>query len=288
MTFIDTLNNREKAIAAWLFIFLVWALGKKEVRESALNVFKSLFLTKISFVFLGTIVYVILIILLLHKVKLWDFLLVKDTILWILGTGFVLLLNVNKALQDNNYFRKIVFDALKLTVVLEFITNLYTFNLWIEMVFIPLLLFIVAINAYTGLKEEYKPAKKLTNWILAIFGIGMLLFAFFQILSNYQDLTTLHNIQAFILPPILTITCIPFLYIFTLIMAYETLFVRLDIFIRDDKALAKFTKQKIFALCLINLGRLNRFTQENNSKFLKLANKDDVTKMIEQFRRKKR
>lgn len=221
MTFFDTFNNREKALAVWLLVFLFWTFTKKEVRTSALGVLKAMFLTKIAFVFLGMLIYVSVIILLLYKVDLWDFLLIKDTIYWILGTGFVLLVSVNKALQDKSHFRKILFDTLKLTIILEFIANLYAFGFWIEMLLMPLLFLIVAINAYSGIKTEYEPTKKLTNWILAVLGISMLLFAFSQILFNYHSLTTTYNLQTFILPPILTITFIPFLYIFTLVMAYE-------------------------------------------------------------------
>lgn len=287
--FIDTFNNREKAIAIWLFVILAWAYtkNKEEIRKSILNVFKSLFLTKFSFVFMGTIVYVTLIIMLLYKAKLWNFLLIKDTIFWILGAGFVLLLNANKALQDHNYFRTIVVDTLKLTVVLEFISNLYTFDFWVEMIFMPFLFLIVAMDAYAGKKEEYKPVKKLTNRILGIVGFYMILFALFQIVSNYHSFPTLYNLKTFILPPILTIFYIPFLYIFVLIMAYEALFVRLDILIRENKALAKYTKLQVFNLCLLNLNKLNRFIQENNSNFLGLANKKDVMKIIEQFRTKR-
>jgi len=287
MTFIDTFNNRERAIAIWLFVFLAWAFTKKDFRKSILNVFKLLFLTKFAFVLLGAIVYVALIIMLLYKAKLWDFLLVKDTIIWTLGTGFVLLLKSNKALQDNNHFRKIVFDILTLTVVLEFITNFYTFDLWVEIFLFPVLLFIVTINAYAGLNEKFKKVKNLTNLILAIYGIYILLFAFSQVISNYHSLVTLYNLQTLVLPLFLTVVYIPCLYVIALITAYDKLFSRLEFLIRKDKALVKYTKFKIITLCHLNLNKLNKFVQENNSNFQELASKKDVMKIIEQFRTKR-
>ena len=221
MNFVDTFNTRERAIAIWIIIFLAWAFTKKEVRTSVLEVLKTMFLTKITFVFLGMLVYVSVMIFLLYKLGLWDVLLIKDTVYWILGTGFILLLNINKALQNKSHFRKIIFDTLKLTIILEFIANLYTFSFWVEMVLMPLLFLFVAMNTYSGIKTAYKPVKKLTDWILTVFGISMLLWALSQIFSNYHSLITTYNFQTFILPLILTLAYIPFLYIFTLIMAYE-------------------------------------------------------------------
>src|SRR5659263_597808 len=235
----------------------------------------------------GAIVYVALIIMLLYKAKLWDFLLVKDTIIWTLGTGFVLLLKSNKALQDNNHFRKIVFDILTLTVVLEFITNFYTFDLWVEIFLFPVLLFIVTINAYAGLNEKFKKVKNLTNLILAIYGIYILLFAFSQVISNYHSLVTLYNLQTLVLPLFLTVVYIPCLYVIALITAYDKLFSRLEFLIRKDKALVKYTKFKIITLCHLNLNKLNKLVQENNSNYQELASKKDVMKIIEQFRTKR-
>lgn len=287
MSILGTFNNREKAIGIWLFIFLTWAFTKKEVRESIRNVFKSIFLTKLSSVFLGILIYTALVVFLLSKIKIWDIFLIKDTIFWIFGTGFILLMNINKATQGTSYFKNILLDSLKLTVVLEFIVSLYSSSFWVEMILMPLLFFVVVMNAYAGIKEEYKPVKKLTNWILVIFGIYTLVFAFSQALQNYYSLATVYNLRVFILPPILTISYIPFLYFFALIITYEILFVRLDILIRKDIGLAKFAKWKILILCSLNLGKLNAFVEANNKNFIRIREKNDIINMIKKSKRRK-
>lgn len=170
MNLIDTFNNREKAIGIWLAIFLMWGLTKKEARVSILNVFRSMFLTKLAFVFLGTIIYASLIVGILWKFNLWSPLLIKDAAFWIIGTGYVLLMNLSKDSQKGDYFKKTALDSIKLTVVLEFVLSLYSFNFWIEIFLIPILFFVVAMNAYAGLKAEYKPVQRLTNWLLIIAG----------------------------------------------------------------------------------------------------------------------
>jgi hypothetical protein len=75
----------------------------------------------------------------------------------------------------------------------------------------------------------------------------------------------------------------PFLYIAALIGAYEKLFVRLDFFLKNNKALANFAKQKIFYFCFLNLWKLNKFAKERALDFLDIKNKSDVLKMVKTF-----
>jgi len=67
-------------------------------------------------------------------------------------------------------------------------------------------------------------------------------------------------------------------------MAYETLFVRLDILIRGNKNLAGFAKKQIFYVCGLSLAKLNRFVEENNSRFLRITDNKDVEQMLRDFR----
>jgi len=68
-------------------------------------------------------------------------------------------------------------------------------------------------------------------------------------------------------------------------MVYETLFVRLKIFIKD-KELLSFAKRRILLLCHLNLGKLNGFAQ--SSTIIQITNKRDIQEMIEDFEINKR
>lgn len=64
-------------------------------------------------------------------------------------------------------------------------------------------------------------------------------------------------------------------------MAYETLFIRLKIFVKDQKLLS-FVKRRILLLCHLNLGKLNRFAQ--SSAITKITSKRDVQRLIKTFK----
>lgn len=285
-SYLDLFNNREKAIIIWVLIVLVWALFHKGVRTSIFRLLRTLFQKKIVVVLAAMLLYVGLLVLLFYRMRLWDVFLIKDTAFWILGVAFVLLVNANGATRDENYFKKIVFDNLKLFVVLEFIVNLYVFSLWVEIILMPLLFGTIATDAVAGMKKEDIPVKKVTGSILVILAVLLTVFALVSILRDYQSFATIDNLRAFLLPLLLTSAYIPFLYLVALYMAYENLFVRLDICWKKDKALTKFTKQRILTLCLVNLGKLNRFAKGNTQELMRLDNKNDILNMIRNFNKK--
>lgn len=284
--YLDLFNNREKAIIIWVLIVLVGALFHIGFRTSIFRVLGILFQKKIAVVLAAMLLYVSLLVLLFYKMRLWDVFLIKDTAFWILGVAFVLLLNADRATRDENYFKKIVLDNLKLILVLEFIVNLYVFSLWVEIILMPLLFVVIATGAVAEMKEEDISVKKVIDSILAILAVFLTIFALISILRDYQSFATIDNLRAFVLPPLLTLAYIPFLYLVALYMAYENLFVRLDIFWEKDKELVKFAKRRILILCLINLGKLHRFTKGNTQELMRLDNKNDILSMIRSFDRK--
>ncbi len=247
------------------------------------GVLKAIFQKKIIAVFVAMFIYIALLLLLFYKIQIWDISLTKDIVFWIFCSAVVLLMDVNKATQDDHYFKNILNDNLKLIIFLEFVIVLYSFNFWVEMIFVPVMFFIVAMGAVAEIKKGNLPVKKIIDFILSSIGIFLIIFTIFQITSDYQNFATLNNLRSFVLPPLMTLAYMPFLYIFALIMAYETLFVRLDIFLKNDKSLANFAKQKIFGLCFLNLGKVNKFAKESSPDLFNLKDKNDIVSLVRKF-----
>jgi len=283
--YLGLFNTRETAVIIWLLIVLAWAISQKKIRDSLFGLGKVILHKKILSVIIATVLYAGLIVFFLSKIGIWQISLIKDTTLWLIGTAFVLLINVNQATQDSGFFRKILIDNLKFILVLEFVLNLYTFNLLVELILVPFLFAVIGIGAYAETKKEYLPVKKMVDFILSIIGFFLISYAFAKIIGDYQSIVTSENMRAFILPPLLTFAYVPFLYLFALIMAYESLFLRIDFFVKDNKALAKFAKQKIVRLCHLNLRKLSRFSRDKTQELIKISSEEDVKKVIKGFRK---
>jgi hypothetical protein len=280
-------NTREIAVILWLGIFVLWALSQKSIRKSLLVVLKSLFQIKIFSVIIAAILYTGILVFILAQVGIWEWSLLKDTIYWFLCSALVLLMNTDKANQEKGFFIKILKDNLKIILILEFILAFYTFNLLVEIVLVSILVFVGAMSAFAGTKKEYLPAKKLFDYILSFIGVFFIIFALGKVFGDFQNIATSENLRTFVLPPLLILGFIPFVYFFALIMAYETIFVRIIIFNKNNNDLVKFTKRKIFRFCHLNLQKLNHFSQECTQELMRIGDKADVEKMIENVKKKK-
>jgi len=284
-----TLNNREKAVIIWILIFSALALSRKLYRKDILTSIFNLLKALVQNVriFTAMLLYVTLIVFLFYKINLWNVSLIKDTVFWLLGTAVVLLVNSNKASEDKQFFKNVLLNSLKFILLLEFVVNMYTFSLAAELILMPILFIIGVMSALAKIKKEGGPIKKIADFILSAFGLYIIVFVLFNTFRDYRNLVTIENLRALLLPPLLTFAYMPFLYFVALYMAYEKLFLRLDIFFEKDKALARFTKRKIFTLCLVNLRKLNEFVKENTKEFMRLNDKDDVLSMLRKFNKKK-
>lgn len=277
---LNTLTSREVAVMVWLLIFILWSLSKKELRQSAIELIRTLFQGQLLIIFGTMFIYIALILWGLYKMHLWNILHIKEVIFWIFGSAIILLMKINKVTHEENYFQEILRDNLKVVLIIEFIVTTYTFNFWVELLFVPTIFFIIALSAMSGIKKEYSPIKKGLDFTLSLIGLCLIGFAVLQIMSNMNGFWNLNNLQSFILPPLLTLTFIPFLYIWAIFMTYEMLFIRVDAFLKQNKDLAKFTKIKIFQSFFLNLKKLNAFQKENAIHLLQVQNEEDALNLI--------
>jgi hypothetical protein len=229
------------------------------------------------------ILYVGAVVLLFYAIDLWRITQLKNTIFWFLGTAFILLINSNNAIDDKDYFKKLLRKNLEFLVILQFIINLYTFSLAIELIILPSITFIIMIAAVAAMQQRNEVVKQAADSVLAIFGFFLIAYAIVSILDNFQGFATSENILSFILPLLLTFVYLPFLYFFALFVAYQDVFVQIDMFLRRDQDLANFVRQKILISCKVNLRKISRFTKEYTKKLTTLKNTDDVMALIQDF-----
>ncbi|HET9053912.1 MAG TPA: hypothetical protein VFM90_07060, partial [Cyclobacteriaceae bacterium] len=84
--------------------------------------------------------------------------------------AFVMQMNAGK-IKDKNYFKDIVKDTLKWTVVLEFVLSLYTFSLWTELILIPVLIFLGALQGISMTDKKYEKVQNLLSTIITIISL---------------------------------------------------------------------------------------------------------------------
>lgn len=265
----------------WLVVLVIILLFMKSTWKVLPGMVRMLLSRQVLTVLIAMVLYVGLVVLILYDVHFWNRFLIKDTLFWFVGVAIILLFNVNKATEDGGpFFKRVILEGIGFAMVLAFLANLYSFPLWFEIILAPSITFLVLLSVLASTEEQYSSVKKLVDFVLAAFGFFLIGFTVYKMASNYHSFFTCGTLRTFVLPPLLTIAYLPFLYVCALYMVYDSMFVRID---GEDKALARVTRRKIMKLCNVHLKKLNRFAEENIKELIKLRNKNDVLKMIEDF-----
>lgn len=257
--FLSNFSNREIALFIWIFIAIIAMLFSKEIRESIGGVFKAFFAKSILITFSLFGVYVAITVFCLFKLGFWKWSLLKDTIFWTFGFAIVLVFRANtiKRISD---FKLILKDAVKWTIIVEFLVAFYTFSLTTELIILPILVFIGMLQVYSDTDEKYSQVSKVLKNTLSIIGIGILGYVTYKTFYQGGELITIGNFKSLIVPIILTSLFIPFVYLLSLFMIYENLFVRLKFFVKEDK-LRKKVKKQILRIANFNLDKLSNISE---------------------------
>jgi hypothetical protein len=248
-------NNRELALLLWIAV-IVLALLLSKVRKSLTPIIK--ILTKRLFLIIFSLIgaYLFGIIFLFKYFEVWQNSNLKDVLFWIFTVGLILVFKINDA-KSNAYFKGIFLSAIKWTIVLEFIVNLYSFSLFTEIIILPVLVFLALTQAVDKMDEKHKVVSKFLQNVIAIAGLSIFSYSFYKTIVNFDDVLTFQNFLSFLLPSTITILFIPFVYFLALYSIYESYFIHLDFMtIKKDKV--KEVKKLILRIANINLDKLLR------------------------------
>lgn len=259
--FFESLSNREISVLIWMFLFFSPIAGViiVKARKETFKLLKAICneLTKMPFsgILLSFFIYVFLCLYSLYKVGFWDISLLKDTIIWVFGIGFVLLFKLPKV-ENTAYFKVLIKDTFKWFIIIEFITDFYTFNIWIELFIVPFFTLLVVMMDFTEKKKEHFMVYEAFGKFLGFAGTCLLLYIIYKTITQTHSLLTLNNFKSFLIPLILTVAYIPLIYIWALCDDYFCVFIRINAMVAD-KATNKKIKRIVMKICKINLNKIS-------------------------------
>lgn len=248
-------NNREIALLLWLAVIVLAVLLSK-LRKSLVPIVK--ILTSKMFLIIFSLIgaYLFGIILLLKNLEIWQTSNLKDVLFWLFTVGLILVFKINDA-KSNAYFKGIFLSAIKWTIILEFVVNLYSFSLFTEIVILPVLVFLAMTQAVAEMDEKHKVVSKFLQNVIALAGLSIFSYSLYKTVINFESVLTFKNLVSFLLPSTITILFIPFVYFLALYSTYESYFIHLD-FMTVKKDKVKETKKLILRIANINLDKLLR------------------------------
>jgi hypothetical protein len=200
----------------------------------------------------------------------------KDTIAWTVLVALAMVFKVADESKEDKFFQNAVKDAIKITIVLEFVVGLYPFSLLVELFLVPLITVLVVLQVVAETKDEYQGAKRVITGVLMIIGVLLLWHSIASLLSD-TEFVIIKRIVEMLMPSILTVLFLPFIYILALYAAYNAVFVRLAIWNRDS-AILRYAKRQI--LLHFGLNRRKLIQWSKNNPMPKVRSKYDVLELI--------
>lgn len=166
-------NSREVALAVCVAFALLFFLRSADIRKSFKSVIKAFFARKLIILYLIAIFYSLIPLVIFYHFGFWRNSLVKDASFWLLFSAFPTLMTVSKA--DKHYFRNVLYDNLKFSIIIEFIVGLHTFHIFTEIIMVVAALFIGGIIAVSERDPKHKVVNAVFTRLAQIIGVIILL-----------------------------------------------------------------------------------------------------------------
>lgn len=252
---------------------------KEDIRKLLINLLYDLFNKHFIRVYIEMFLYSLLMVWILYKLSLWKFNYTKDTLLWILFSALYLSFKVADDKGNRKLFVNIIKDAINVTMVIEFLLNIYTFPIIIEVLVIVIIILLGLMIAFIEIhpdKDKYSQVHRLMTGINMYMGLNIIIFLIFEVLKSFKNLITLDNFQSFVLPIILTIMFIPYLFYLLMRISYDQLSIPIKLNKVSSEWIIFYFKVMVYKYCKFDRKKIVDLKRTKNHLIINMKTKEDV------------
>lgn len=284
---IEFFTTREWASITLIVLFVLLSSRARSVRGSISQVVKAFLHWKILLPIICAQIYLSIFAYTLYKYGLWNTTILRETIFFLFYTSIALILKYNNNDDRITSIKGIIEDTVKATLIIEFYLNIHTFSYGVELI-IQFLLTFLYLGAYN--KRDTKDLAKTYSCTQILFyglSISLLVYSIYMFIGEWKENFTSQTVISLLFPIVATIAYWPFLYLFSVIKAYEEWFVRMSF--ASNKEEYDFRKNQVFKACGINL-RLIHFVSKDFHVYIpqtQIQFVNDFKKSVEEYKTKK-
>ena len=215
---------------------------------------------------------------LLSMIGLWRGDQSAATVLWTVPSGLALAGRTLSAGNDQGYFRRLLADWLKITVVLEFLIVGYSFSLPTELLLVFFMTVLVLLIEVSRARDELTSVRRLFEWIVAGVVVFVLWKAVWGIWDRPDAFFTTKTGRNFLLPMLLTAGSIPFLYVLHCYSNIQVARIRMDLKTFQSDELKRYAKRRFSSRFMARPRLLSRAVRQFHSVPARTA--DDVDQIV--------
>ncbi len=203
---------------------------------------------------------------------------IPATVLWTVLSGFALLGRTLSAKEGEGYFKRLLLDCFKITVVLEFLVVGHLFSLPTELAFVPAMTFFVMLTEFSRGKEEFASVRRLLECVV----FAVVAFVLWKAVENIWDrpdaFFTTRTGRNFVLPGVLTIASIPFVYVWHCYSELENARIRINLKTFQSDELKRYARRRLFPRFMTRPRLLRRAIRQFHS--IPAETGDDVDRIV--------
>ena len=285
---IDFFTAREWASITLIALFVLLSARARSVRDSMVGVLKAFFHWKILVPIICAQIYLSIFAYVLYKYGLWNTTILRETLFFLFYTSIALILKYNNNDDRITSIKGIIEDTVKATLIIEFYLNIHTVSYGVELIIQFLLTLLYVMGAYN--KRDTKDLEKTYSCTQALFyglSISLLVYSIYMSIGEWKENFTSQTVISLLFPIVATIAYWPFLYLFSVIKAYEEWFVRMSF--ASNKEKYSFRKNQVFKACGINLSLIH-FVSKDFHVYIPQTQKqfvDDLNKSVEKYKKRR-
>jgi hypothetical protein len=219
------LTTREWASVFWAAVLVVAGIAIPFVRRALAPSLKMLLeLWPLHLAVIALLAWVVFVCYIGAQVGAWNRDLLKDTVAWVLVYGFASIFAALKAGKEDHFFRRSALAALSVAAVMQFMLNLDTFPLWVEIILQPVVFFLVLFEGVAGMQPKTRPVQLVANGALIVIGLWVIIGTARGLLGSWRGLDPEATGLAFAFSLWFPPTMLPFVYVLSLVLAYGVIF----------------------------------------------------------------
>jgi hypothetical protein len=182
---------------------------------SFLSVLRSLMHPKLLLLFGSALLYSAAVVYAANELGLWHTTALKATIYSFFGTAIVLTGEAvtDGVRNDRAFLRNVLRRVVAVTVLVEFVVNVYSLPFALELVGVLVVLLFVGMQVVSQHDSSTPPpVRRLIGGVLVAVGVFYLGYFVIRVLGDLDGFLTRENAEDFLAGPALTLALIPFLY----------------------------------------------------------------------------
>ena len=274
----DIFSTREIVSAIYILLLILWLCTRKNGLKSLFGAVTATFKPIIIFPVLLLLSIAAVIVYGLQFFSFWDWVLVKDVILWVLFVATPIFFKAGTRKLGTYPFTKMVLDNFLGSAILEFFIGSFTFSLGAEFITIPIFSFITILKDYDRNNPTHAKHQKVYDGLAACAGLALLFFTIEKAIDVISCEGIIPTAVSFCVPVIFSIAFVPVIYFLAIWAQYHDLFVRMYIRNRLNKKGLFPKKLRVFLACGFSYKKLLAFRRAytNYIASIRAANDDDT------------